>query len=116
LRHILDEKRECGSCIQTITGYGYRFVSPVTPEGHAPIPAPPDDHALSRPGLLIIALPFTGLSEDFMRQYFAAGITGNLTADLSTIARLLLVPTHPAGHRTGGVEIKKINRPEGSDG
>ena len=69
LRHILDEKRECGSCIQTITGYGYRFVSPVIPESHAPIPAPPDN-ALARPGLLIIALPFDGLSEDFMRQHF----------------------------------------------
>ena len=26
LRHILDEGRAQGSCIQTITGYGYRFV------------------------------------------------------------------------------------------
>jgi DNA-binding winged helix-turn-helix (wHTH) protein len=30
LRHILDENRREGSCIQTITGRGYRFVAPVT--------------------------------------------------------------------------------------
>jgi DNA-binding winged helix-turn-helix (wHTH) protein len=114
LRHILDVKRECGSCIQTITGYGYRFVSPVTPESHAPIPAPPEDNALSPPGLLIIALPFTGLSEDFTRQYLAEGIAENLMVDLSTIARMLLIPKQPAGHRTGS-EIKQINRPEGSE-
>src|SRR5215472_5182588 len=30
LRHILDENRERGSCIQTIPGRGYCFVAPVT--------------------------------------------------------------------------------------
>jgi DNA-binding winged helix-turn-helix (wHTH) protein len=30
LRHILDQNRIEGSCIQTITGRGYRFVAPVT--------------------------------------------------------------------------------------
>src|SRR6202022_1350942 len=29
LRHILDQNREKGSCIQTIPGRGYRFVAPV---------------------------------------------------------------------------------------
>jgi TolB-like protein/DNA-binding winged helix-turn-helix (wHTH) protein len=31
LRHILDQDRPRGSCIQTITGYGYRFIAEVTP-------------------------------------------------------------------------------------
>src|SRR5690349_4269900 len=30
LRHILDQGRDGRSCIQTIIGYGYRFVLPVT--------------------------------------------------------------------------------------
>jgi DNA-binding winged helix-turn-helix (wHTH) protein len=30
LRHILDQERPHGSCIQTVTGYGYRFVADVT--------------------------------------------------------------------------------------
>jgi DNA-binding winged helix-turn-helix (wHTH) protein len=111
LRHILDERRECGSCIQTITGYGYRFVAPMTPESHAPTPTFPDDNALSRPGLLIIALPFAGLSEDFLRQYFAAAITGNLTVDLSQLARILRIPQHPAAARQDrAIEIQRITR------
>ena len=40
LRHILDEGRAQGSCIQTITGYGYRFV-----EGGPPTGAPPPSAA-----------------------------------------------------------------------
>src|SRR5712692_452037 len=30
LRHILDQKRLNGSCIQTVTGHGYRFTAEVT--------------------------------------------------------------------------------------
>jgi DNA-binding winged helix-turn-helix (wHTH) protein len=33
LRHILDRGRPQGSCIQTITGYGYRFIAAATPVG-----------------------------------------------------------------------------------
>jgi DNA-binding winged helix-turn-helix (wHTH) protein len=38
LRHILDLDRACGSCIQTVTGYGYRFVADVMPVGHSTRP------------------------------------------------------------------------------
>src|SRR6202045_5344481 len=31
LRHILDHNRAQGSCIQTVTGYGYRFTAEVRP-------------------------------------------------------------------------------------
>jgi DNA-binding winged helix-turn-helix (wHTH) protein len=30
LRHVLDQGRSAGSCIQTVAGRGYRFVAPVT--------------------------------------------------------------------------------------
>jgi DNA-binding winged helix-turn-helix (wHTH) protein len=30
LRHVLDQAREEGSCIQTVAGRGYRFIAPVT--------------------------------------------------------------------------------------
>src|SRR6516162_8395441 len=30
LRHILDQNRPQGSCIQTVIGYGYRFTAEVT--------------------------------------------------------------------------------------
>jgi DNA-binding winged helix-turn-helix (wHTH) protein len=95
LRRILDENREQGSCIQTITGHGYRFVAPVTPDTGALIPVPPDDRPLSPPRVLIIVLHFAGLSEDRPQQYFAAGITKDLTIDLSPIADILVNPSTP---------------------
>jgi DNA-binding winged helix-turn-helix (wHTH) protein len=116
LRQILDEKREQGSCIQTITGHGYRFVAPVTPETDALIPAPPDDGPLSCPRVLIIVLPLAGLSENRMTQYFAAGITEDLTIGLSPIAGIPLIPQHTAvAHQIKPVGIKQIRRAEGAE-
>jgi len=47
LRHILDQNRQNGSCIQTVTGYGYRFTADVTRADPAPPPQtlPPLEHA-----------------------------------------------------------------------
>src|ERR1700730_596450 len=39
LRHILDQNRQNGSCIQTVTGYGYRFTDDVARADPA---APPE--------------------------------------------------------------------------
>jgi len=39
LRHILDQDRPNGSCIQTITGYGYRFIANVTSVDRAALSA-----------------------------------------------------------------------------
>jgi DNA-binding winged helix-turn-helix (wHTH) protein len=111
LRRILDENREHGSCIQTITGHGYRFVAPVTPDTGALIPAPSDDGPLSRPRVVLIVLPFAGLGGDRTQHYFAAGITEDLTIDLSPIADLLAIShQHPAAHRDNPVRIKQIRR------
>jgi DNA-binding winged helix-turn-helix (wHTH) protein len=115
LRQILDENREQGSCIQTITGHGYRFVAPVTPDTRALIPAPRDVGPLSSPRVLIIVLPFAGLSEDRTQQYFTTGITEDLTIDLSPIADTLMIPHHTtAAHQIKPVGIKQILRAEGA--
>jgi DNA-binding winged helix-turn-helix (wHTH) protein len=42
LRQILDGGREQRSCIQTVHGYGYRFVAPVTPATSTLIPVSAD--------------------------------------------------------------------------
>jgi DNA-binding winged helix-turn-helix (wHTH) protein len=39
LRHVLDQDRPYGSCIQTVTGYGYRFMADVTPISRATPPS-----------------------------------------------------------------------------
>jgi DNA-binding winged helix-turn-helix (wHTH) protein len=116
LRRILDQNREQGSCIQTITGHGYRFVAPVTPDTGALIPAPSDDGPLSPPRVVLIVLPFAGLSGDRAQHYFAAGITEDLTIDLSPIADLLAISHQTAAaHRDKPVQIKQIRRAQGAE-
>jgi DNA-binding winged helix-turn-helix (wHTH) protein len=116
LRQILDQNREQGSCIQTITGHGYRFVAPVTADTGALIPAPSDDGPLSPPRVVLIVLPFAGLSGDRTQHYFAAGITENLIIDLSPIADLLAISHQTAAaHRDKPVQIKQIRRAQGAE-
>ena len=85
LRQILDDRREQGSCIQTVHGYGYRFVAPVTPENPTPMPAPANEGTLPRPGVLIILLPCAGPGDDSWRQYFTDQIAKELPIDLLPI-------------------------------
>jgi TolB-like protein len=108
LRHILDENREQGSCIQTITGHGYRFVALVTRPSK--IPPMPDDGAPSRPRLSIVVLPFVDLSEDG-KQYFADGITEDLTTDLSRIENMFVISRSTAfSYRNKPIDLKQVGR------
>jgi TolB-like protein len=67
---------------------GVRFIGevsedrePAAPVGLAPAAADPPN----APRLSIVVLPFVNLSNDPEHQYFADGITGDLTTDLSRI-------------------------------
>ena len=48
------------------------------------------------PGVSIVVLPFTNLSSDPEQQYFADGITEDLTTDLSRIAGVLVISRNTA--------------------
>ena len=48
------------------------------------------------PRLSIIVLPFTDLSEDRNQEYFADGITDDLTTDLSRITGMLVISRNTA--------------------
>src|SRR5260370_19789568 len=176
LRRILDQDREQGSCIQTVPGRGYRFVSPVTRPTSAPssgngsdgsiaengegqVPgapgkpgsmpaavAPRDRHrvwggimamvigalglfavviagnwhlpwsgeARPVPRLSIVVLPFANLSDDREQQYFADGITDDLTTDLSRLADLFLMSPNTAfTYRNNPVDPSLIGRTPG---
>jgi DNA-binding winged helix-turn-helix (wHTH) protein len=98
LRRILDQNRGQGSCIQTIAGRGYRFVGPIKQPHADPdcaILALPEKHARPRPRLSIVVLPFTNLSDDREQQYFADGITEDLTTDLSRIPGVVVIRARP---------------------
>jgi len=114
LRRILDHDREQGSCIQTVPGRGYRFIAPVTRvDSDAPslssdisIPEP-----IATPRLSIVVLPFKNLSNDTEQQYFADGITEDLTTDLSRIAHSLVISCNTAfTYRNKRIDTRQIGR------
>jgi DNA-binding winged helix-turn-helix (wHTH) protein len=96
LRQIFDEGRERGSYVQTVHGYGYRFVAPVRPESAPLIPAPADDGVPPHPQRLIVVLSIVALGADGSRQYFANRISGDLVIDLSRITDILGIPPNTA--------------------
>jgi TolB-like protein len=58
-----------------------------------------------------VVLPFTNLSNDAEQQYFADGITDDLTTDLSRIADVLVISRNTAfTYRNKSVDTKQIGR------
>jgi TolB-like protein/Tfp pilus assembly protein PilF len=63
------------------------------------------------PRLSIVVLPFTNLSDDSDQQYFADGITEDLTTDLSRIAEMFVISRNTAfTYRNKPVDTKQIGR------
>src|SRR4029077_2115004 len=121
LRRILDDGRAESSCIRTVSGRGYRFVGPVTrvepaaPPAGAGQPYAPSigvsAHIAVAPRLSIVVLPFTNLSDDREQQYFADGITDDLTTDLSRVANMFVISRNTAfTYRNKPVDAKHIGR------
>jgi len=73
--------------------------------------APSISQPLVAPRLSIVVLPFTNLSKDPDQQYFADGITEDLTTDLSRLADMLVVSRNTAfTYRDKPVDAKQIGR------
>jgi adenylate cyclase len=63
------------------------------------------------PRVSIVVLPFTNLSSDPEQQYFADGITEDLTTDLSRIAGALVISRNTAfTYRNKAIDTKQIGR------
>jgi adenylate cyclase len=59
----------------------------------------------------IVVLPFANLSADPEQQYFADGITGNVTTDLSRIPEMLVISRNTAfTYRNKPIDTKQIGR------
>jgi TolB-like protein len=114
LRRVLDRDRSQGSCIQTVPGRGYRFVAPVTrveADARAAIRTLPGDSEHLRPRLSIVVLPFVNLSDHREQQYFADGITEDLTTDISRLANMFVISCNTAfTYRNKLIETKQIGR------
>jgi TolB-like protein len=102
LRRALGENREL---IQTVAGRGYRFVGELRTTTAAQARAP----AVSP--LSIVVLPFSNLSDDPEQQYFADGITEDLTTDLSRLADMTVISRQTAFvYRTRPADLRQIGR------
>jgi TolB-like protein/DNA-binding winged helix-turn-helix (wHTH) protein/Tfp pilus assembly protein PilF len=63
------------------------------------------------PQLSVVVLPFVDLGDDRQQQYFADGITEDLTADLSRIAPMFVISHRTAfGYRDRPNDAKQIGR------
>jgi adenylate cyclase len=114
LRRALDRGRSERSCIQTVARRGYRFVATVT---RRLADADPDTATGSRggvrqlPRLSIVVLPFTNLSNDPDQEYFADGITDDLTTDLSRISSSFVIAGGTAlTYKSRIVDAKQVGR------
>jgi TolB-like protein len=105
LRRILDEGRAGGSCIQTVAVRGYRFLPALTRVEPAAIPQG------IAPRLSIVVLPFTDLSEGGGQQYFADGMTDDLTTDLSRLSGMFVIARNTAfTYRDKPIGTKQIGQ------
>jgi TolB-like protein/class 3 adenylate cyclase/Tfp pilus assembly protein PilF len=89
----------------------------VRPEGAAELRASsgPPSTAIPQPAVAprrsIVVLPFSNLSDDPEQQYFADGITEDLTTDLSRIADMLVISRNTAfTYRNNLIDTKRIGR------
>ena len=68
-------------------------------------------HSTVAPRLSIVVLPFANLSNDPQQQYFADGITEDLTTDLSRLADMLVISRNTAfTYRNKPMDTKQIGR------
>jgi TolB-like protein/class 3 adenylate cyclase/tetratricopeptide (TPR) repeat protein len=67
--------------------------------------------AAATPRLSIVVLPFANLSDDPEQQYFADGMTEDLTTDLSRIPHMLVISRNTAfTYRNKPIDTKQIGR------
>jgi TolB-like protein/Tfp pilus assembly protein PilF len=73
--------------------------------------APPISQPAVAPRLSIVVLPFANLSNDPEQQYFADGITEDLTTDLSRISGSLVISRNTAfTYRNKSIDTRQIGR------
>ena len=107
LRAILDNEQSGQSCIQTVAGRGYRFITPVTRcAASRSTPAETGPFRLS-----IVVLPFANLGGDPEQEYFAEGVTDSLTTDLSRIRGAFVIGRSTAFiYKDKAADVRQIGR------
>jgi TolB-like protein/class 3 adenylate cyclase/Flp pilus assembly protein TadD len=77
----------------------------------ASVPVAAISRRVVAPRLSVVVLPFVNLSSDLEQQYFADGITEDLTTDLSRIAGMFVISRNTAfTYRGRPIDTKQIGR------
>src|SRR6516164_3250032 len=98
--------------IRTVAGRGYQRTAELRSQD-----GPPEQRAATgvAPRLSIVVLPFITLSDDREQQYFADGITEDLTTDLSRLAGYSIISRNTAfTYRDRPPDTKQIGRELGA--
>jgi adenylate cyclase len=101
-----------GALIMIAVGLWWLWPAPQAPSASATAPPAREKVAPSAaPRLSIVVLPFANLANDPEQQYFADGITEDLTTDLSRIAGSFVISRNTAFTYKGKpVDTKQIGR------
>ena len=94
-------------------GPGLRFAADAVAAlpASSTLPTASTSQPLAVPRLSIVVLPLTSLSDDRDQQYFADGVTEDLTTDLSNIAGMLVISCNSAFTYKGkSVTAKQVGR------
>jgi adenylate cyclase len=121
-RRAVGDNGEAQRLIRTLPRKGIRFIGPVWEERTPKAPtdalpvagadfASPSTEAKSARRLSVVVLPFANLSNDPEQEYFADGITDDLTTDLSRISGSFVVARSTAfAYKGKPVDVKQIGR------
>lgn len=110
-RTAIGDSGSTQALIRTVPRKGIRFIGEVRAEPGTADPAPPDGQPPTVDRRAIVVLPFVNIGSDPEQQYFADGITGNLTTDLSRIPDMLVISRNTAfTYRNRPIDTKQIGR------
>ncbi|MBV8616842.1 MAG: winged helix-turn-helix domain-containing protein [Acetobacteraceae bacterium] len=98
--------------VRTVAGRGYQFTAEVRWGGRAgTAPEAANGAPAAAPRLSIVVLPFVSLGDDQEQQYFADGVTEDLTTDLSRLADMAVISRNTAfTYRNRTADTKLIGR------
>jgi TolB-like protein len=87
------------------------LTTPAKPAGERKSDAALLSASIAPPRLSIVVLPFTNFGNDPDQQYFADGITEDLTTDLSRIAHMFVISRSTAfNYRDKSIDARQIGR------
>jgi adenylate cyclase len=98
--------------VLTVSGwFGWRKLAPLPAPALAPVAAVADEKLARAPRLSIVVLPFANLSGDSEQDYFADGLTDDLTTDLSHLPESFVIGRSTAAAYKGKpADLRQLGR------